>query len=265
MPRQGIYNAWNEGIRLAKRKYIHIATSDDSMQDTFLAEMINALDEQPKCGIAHCCLQIIDENDLPSATQNWNDYPSARYFGDRINQNHIRHAPHDGILHAFIKTVYHSINQLLIRTSVFTDLGLFKEDCGPIADFEWGMRASLFRDVVHVPKYLASWRVHHQQATTRDTQNDPATYAKLIEWVNNNIDLYRQSSMGLPNLTKRELTHVYTANRRYYSRQVLRVTHPFLYKMSRRLLPFNHVYLNGLAEARAYFRDNNLERLVEIC
>jgi glycosyltransferase involved in cell wall biosynthesis len=181
--KEGIYKAWNSGIELAKGEFIYIATSDDTMTDNCLEELVKALNKEIECGIAHCSLTIIDENGKPHPVKKWDRFLPSVYFGELMKKPHIRIAPHDGILHCGIKTVYTSIVQLLIRKSLFKKVGLFLTDQGSIADFEWEMRASLAANTVHVPLYLASWRIHALQATTDTIQTTPATYEKLRELV----------------------------------------------------------------------------------
>ena len=177
--REGIYKAWNCGIALAKGTYVYIATSDDTMAPAFLEKMVHALDTYTECGIAHCCLTIIDENGSPSDKANWDEYYPGQYFKELLKKKHIRLAPHDGILHCGIKTVYTSITQLLIRKSVFEKVGDFLTTYGSIADFEWGMRSSLVCDVLHVPEYLATWRYYVGQATRDSLQREITTYHTL--------------------------------------------------------------------------------------
>jgi glycosyltransferase involved in cell wall biosynthesis len=164
-PRRGMYANWNNCVRLAAGEYVYIATSDDTMAPTLLERMAAALDEHPECDLAHCKLKIIDEKGNPHPDLNWDRFYCAAYFGDWINRTHIRRAPHDGLLHCGLRTVYTSITQLLIRRTLFDRVGLFMTDCGSIADFEWGMRASLLADTIHIPAYLATWRVHGGQET----------------------------------------------------------------------------------------------------
>lgn len=162
---RGIYPNWNRCLELAQGEYVLIAPSDDTMERNFLEYMVRALDENSDCDLAHCKLRIIDENGGPSRALSWEQLFSTKYFGEWIDRPHIRRAPHDGILYCGVRTVYTSITQLLIRRRLFDRIGMFSTRFGPAADFEWGMRASLLASTVHVPHYLAAWRVHQGQNT----------------------------------------------------------------------------------------------------
>lgn len=180
-PRRGMYANWNNCVRLARGKYVYIATSDDTMSPDCLERLAAALDEHPECDLAHCKLRIIDENGDPHPDLRWDKFYGPAYFGARLDRSHIRLAPHDGLLHCGVRTVYTSITQLLIRKSLFERIGLFRTDCGSIADFEWGMRVSLAVHTVHVPAYLATWRVHPDQGTDVDYLHSPECLRRLAK------------------------------------------------------------------------------------
>ncbi|MDJ1491709.1 glycosyltransferase [Cytophagaceae bacterium DM2B3-1] len=165
-PPKGPYDAWNKGIDKSTGEYIYIATSDDTMVSQCLEQMVSALDKHQVCDIAHCNLRVIDEQGEASSLLDWDDVPI--YFDGLIqtNQSNIRYAPYDGLVHCAEGGVYMSITQLLIRKRLFEKIGLFLTNYGSIADFEWTMRASLLYHTIHIPKYLATWRIHPKQATS---------------------------------------------------------------------------------------------------
>ncbi len=258
-PKRGIYNAWNEGLKLARGEFIYVATSDDTMEPDMLEKMVEILEDCPSCGIAHCCLSIIDERGSLKK-DNWDSFYPSTYFGDLMKEKHIRLAPHDGILHAFIKTVYTSITQLVIRRSVFNKTGLFIEDGGSIADFEWGMKAGLMNNVVHLPEYLAAWRIHDEQATTHSIQEDPKTYKKLKEFV---VLAYEQWLINNDKMAfgynVDDLLAVYDAAEKYYvtGQQNKRLVHRIINKFKRK-----PTQPDNIALAKAYATAKELEKLI---
>lgn len=164
-PRAGMYANWNNCIRLARGEYVYIATSDDTMSPDCLEKMAGGLDRHLSCDLCHCCLTVIDEQGHELEGW-WLSLPPQVFYGSLVFQKHIRKAPLDGVLHGCLNTIYHSITQLLIRRTVFARWGVFRTDWGSRGDFEWEMRASLACDTLHIPEYLASWRIHPTQATS---------------------------------------------------------------------------------------------------
>ncbi|SRX75402.1 glycosyltransferase [Aequorivita antarctica] len=168
---KGVYNAWNIGVKKSKGNYIYFATSDDSMTPNCLEELHKGFSLAPSCSIAHCCLKIIGENSEKKEELDWRKFFAQKYFEDLTNKYHIRKAPLVGILYATHQTIIHSFTQVLIRREVFDKIGYFIEDKGPQADLEWGMRAGLSVDMVHIPLELATWRVHSNQLTLIDSSH----------------------------------------------------------------------------------------------
>ena len=215
--RKGMYANWNNCLRLAKGDYIYIATSDDTMVPEALEKMVMALEKNPCCDLAHCKLRIIDEDNNSSDQKLWDNFFTVRYFGDLINQNHIRKAPHDGVLHFSGITVYTSITQLLIRRSLFNRIGLFLENYGSIADYEWVMRATLITDTVHVPEYLATWRLHSIQATSDDRINLAKSSGKFLEMANHALKIAHHLRPSIiKSLNTKKLKYILKKEKLYY-------------------------------------------------
>ena len=200
-PRDGIYTNLNRALERCSGDYVYVATSDDTMRLDCLERMVKVLERNSQCGLCHCCLELIDGNGtVLNSDQAWENWVTQQYFGEWIHRYHVRRAPHDGILHLGFYTVYSSLTQLLIRRRVFQELGLFRTDCSPHADFEWGMRISLQENVLHVPLKLATWRRHDRQATSpnsllraRAAGEFPRLVRKALETLNiRNPDLALQ-------------------------------------------------------------------------
>jgi glycosyltransferase involved in cell wall biosynthesis len=175
-PRKGIYAGFNDCIALARGQYVYIATSDDTMMPDCLAKMAQALESHPDCGLCQCGLVIIDENGLPVPSEKqWTNYTLGSYNQNLVSQKNRRLAPHDGIVHPALFTIYTSVTQLLIRKGVFDRIGLFDGRWGSISDFEWEMSAGLVENCIYIPEKLATWRLHPDQAT----QDVHTTQARL--------------------------------------------------------------------------------------
>lgn len=181
-PREGIYPGLNRCLQQVHGEYIYIATSDDTMEPDCIQKMVAALAAHPECGICHSCLRVID-SDGHVIENMWRRVPVSRYFAEWMDCPHIRRAPHDGILHSAVYTVYTSLTQLLFRRSVLDEVGLFRADWGSEGDFEWGMRASLVHDTVHVPEALSAWRVYEEQATAGVALRSAARHERLCDMV----------------------------------------------------------------------------------
>ena len=208
-PREGVYAGINSCLEQARGKYIYIATSDDTMTPDCLEKMVSALETHPNCDIAHCCLSIIDETGQQAQKQ-WKVWDKTKFFGEYIDQQHIRLAPYDGILHCALGTLYSSLTQLLIRRKVFERVGDFRTDFGSHGDFEWGIRAGFTSNTIHVPYYLATWRVHSKQATQNAfifSAEGQALWCTMIESAI--MTLADRAIIHASNLKIKQLTHCY--------------------------------------------------------
>ena len=165
-PREGLYANWNNCIRQARGEHVYIATSDDTMSPDFLEKMVAALDKNPGCGVAHCCLDFIDEHGMKiSSGHCWDNWGTTRFFGDWNKKYHVRPRGHDAVVALALRTVYFSVTQILVRRDLFDLTGMYESRWGSFGDFEWQMRAALATKTVHVPEYLATWRLHPRQAS----------------------------------------------------------------------------------------------------
>jgi glycosyltransferase involved in cell wall biosynthesis len=213
-PRDGIYTNLNRALELSVGEYVYIATSDDTMTPDCLEQMLGALERNPNCGVCHCCLEVIDENGRPvHSAEAWENWKQQKYFGEWVHIPHLRRAPHDGLLHFGLYTIYTSLTQLLIRRRVFQELGLFRTDCHSYADFEWGMRVGLNENDVHIPKTLATWRRHTRQATQTTEMLRTRAQGEFHRLVRKALKSLQSRNPELAQALRRsDLNHFYLAN-----------------------------------------------------
>ncbi len=165
-PRDGIYTNINRAIKLARGRYVYIATSDDTMASDCLQRMAAALEANPDCGLAHCALRRLGADGVPESPDWWRlESVFSRSSAGMLERTHRRRAPLDGLLHLLGCSVYVSLTQLLIRRDLFERIGYFESRWGSIGDLNWDMRAALATDTIHVAGTWASWRLHPDQAT----------------------------------------------------------------------------------------------------
>ena len=177
IPREGLYAALNRGLELVTCEFLHIATCDDTMSPEFLTEMLEAFSRCPEAGIAACDVRLINrkgdelsDGDLRGrlgkrAAKNLLSLDVVRTaFANEPQRNlNYRPVPHDCLLHFDGRSVYLSLNQLVIRTDAVRAAGPFDTNIGSVADFDWLLRLTNSTGTVHVPKKLAMWRFHGNQ------------------------------------------------------------------------------------------------------
>jgi hypothetical protein len=190
-PRQGTPGSWTPCVRAARGEYVYIATSDDTMPPDCLEKLVAALDAHPECDLAHCPLRAVDEHgrEITSVRDWWMRGSSfAISSGPLLSSLHVRQAPFDGLLHLLGGSVYTSITQLLIRRSLFDRIGLFESTWGSVGDFNWGMRAGLVANSVHVPDTWGGWRVHSSQATAAVRLDSPEHLRKVDAMIRHAVE-----------------------------------------------------------------------------
>jgi glycosyltransferase involved in cell wall biosynthesis len=205
-PREGIYPGWNACIRQAKGEYVYIATSDDTMSPDCLEKLVAALDQHPDCGVAHCCLTFIDEKSRPIlAGHCWDNWPTTLFLGEWNKKHHVRPRGHDAVVALGLKTAYYSITQILVRRSLFDEAGLFEKRWEPYGDLEWQMRAALTTKTVHIPEYLATWRLHPQQASQFERHVKAVRDGLYLEMANAVVQFSRNRNLPFPGGLPRRL------------------------------------------------------------
>ena len=200
IPREGLYAALNRGLQLAGGEFLHIATCDDSMAPDFLAQMLAAFAQCPEAGIAVCDVRLISRHDddlsyadlAPHLTRHAAnnllslDRVRTAFANEQPRNLNYRPVPHDCLLHFDGRSLYLSLNQLLIRTKLARSARPFKTTIGSVADFDWLLGLTSSTGTVHFPEKLAMWRFHGNQLSlqrdeSRATSREVAAKGALAD------------------------------------------------------------------------------------
>ncbi len=182
VPRAGLYAGWNDCLRRAGGEYIYMATADDTMCSDCLEKLVSTLEREKKAkgkmygnmnvprpgwhglpwNISMCNFDYIDENGevIPPPLP-----PAGQFYGDERFQAHIRPGHVEFLVHLLIGTTWTTMTAVLFPRALLEKTGLFRTDCGALADRFWAYKSALFADTVVVPETLATWRQHSQQGS----------------------------------------------------------------------------------------------------
>jgi glycosyltransferase involved in cell wall biosynthesis len=209
-PREGTPGSWNPCIAQARGEYVYVATSDDTMTPDCLEKLVAALDQHPDCGVAHCCLTFIDEKSRPVLTGHcWENWTTTIFLGEWNRKLHVRPQGHDTVMALGMGTAYYSITQILVRRSLFETIGVFEKKWKSFGDLEWQMRAALATKTVHIPEYLATWRIHPQQATQTEGYLKAARAGCFLQMADSVIEFSRLHNLPFPGGLPKRLRSFY--------------------------------------------------------
>jgi glycosyltransferase involved in cell wall biosynthesis len=218
-PRQGVYKAINEAIRLARGDYVYIATADDTMEPECIERLLQLARRGGANCIAQCGLCLINEEGI-SLDDSFQWPSNAEWFsalGTAFEQSHYRRAPYDGAAVLLFGTLITSLTQALFPRSAFHRLGGFPSDFGSAGDMAWEGLAGFFYDVSYTPERLATWRFHGAQATRNPIAGELGWAERRVrigDWI---IDELRRHDEQLAN---RATVHRLTEFNRFWKRRL---------------------------------------------
>ena len=146
----GLVGSWNGCIDRARGEWVHILHSDDVVYPGFYARFKGAVKASDDVGAAFCRYVIMDEN------ERW------VYLSDLE-----RDTP--GILPDFIYKICAfqriSTPTIVVRRSVYENLGGYRLDLSFYADWEMWARIAAHYPMWYEPEPLAAWRAHSGSKT----------------------------------------------------------------------------------------------------
>jgi glycosyltransferase len=139
-PDSGLYAAMNKGIGLTTGEIIGILNADDMYADNNVLSKVGVIFKDPAVEVCYGDLEYVAENDPCSVVRSWKAGPFDR---DRFFNGWM--PPHP---------------TLFLRKSVYEKYGLFREDFGTAADYEFMLRIFVKNNLNahYIPKVLVRMR-----------------------------------------------------------------------------------------------------------
>ena len=164
VPREGVYAGWNECLKCASGRYIHVATADDTVSPDFLEKLVAMLEQHQDVDLAVC------QFDFTDASGTVTEPPRRcldRVYGKWLDVPHLRPSETEILIHLCLGGIpWTTAGALVFRRSLLDKTGMFRRDLGPRADMPWALRASLHSGTISLPDKMATFRQHPDQAST---------------------------------------------------------------------------------------------------
>ncbi|MCP3928290.1 MAG: glycosyltransferase family 2 protein [Bacteroidetes bacterium] len=154
---KGMEAASNIGVKASSSEYIMVHDDDDTIEPTFLEEMLKFIESNALMG-AVCYSSRVDE----------------KIVGGKIKITGRR--PYNGHLDAIYLADVLEINpftpiSFLFKREVFNEIGLFNEELPVIGDWEFHLRFLQKYDIGLLKKFLANYH-HRMGANTNDVMGN---------------------------------------------------------------------------------------------
>jgi glycosyltransferase involved in cell wall biosynthesis len=153
---RGRSEARNEGIRLAKGKYIAFLDSDDLWKKEKLSHQILQMEQQPECGFSHTFIDNFRDN-FVSSDEAYNQHVDREYV--RALKRGYTYSGMSRHCTMFWSTV-------VVRKDVALETGLLDSSCETYEDWDWYLRASLVTCVTTIGERLTWYRLHEGNSST---------------------------------------------------------------------------------------------------
>ncbi|MDP4086252.1 MAG: glycoside hydrolase family 99-like domain-containing protein [Bacillota bacterium] len=179
---KGAHASINEGLKVAKGKYITIINTDDLYETNRLEVMINCLKEK-NADLAFSKVSTIDGNGEVCINE------EGQYY-NAIQEEMLNH-PNINIP-LFRQNVAISTGNMLFTKELIDKIGEFK-DYKYIHDWDFILRATLKKEPIFVPKTTYLYRLHESNSFKELSKNQELTNAEVEDVLGN---LYKKLFNG---------------------------------------------------------------------
>jgi glycosyltransferase involved in cell wall biosynthesis len=173
--RLGLVENWNFCVQQclaaeAPPKYIKFLCQDDLLAPTCLAEMVAGMEQNQALGMSFSRRDLISENEirpdlawLANLTDFWDRLQPLQAGLDLLGDRNFLKCPDNK---------FGEPSNVLIRTEIFKQIGNFDPSFRQYCDLEMWIRICTYYQVAFIDQPLASFRLHEQQTSNLNQQND---------------------------------------------------------------------------------------------
>ena len=146
----GVLASLNDGLRMAKCRYVIFASSDDVILPGLFAESLDLLEQYPQSSMCAGQTKIYDERKQPDNQLNFGPVlPRTGYYTPELALKYMKR-------YGF----WFVGNTVMFRRQMLTDVGGFPGDLGPLCDSFISQVLALSYGFCYIRKPLASMRIN---------------------------------------------------------------------------------------------------------
>jgi GT2 family glycosyltransferase len=175
-----VFAQWNRGVRAARGEYVWIAESDDAADPRFLETLVGLLDAHPAAGLAYCKSLSIDEaGNVLGEVDPW----TRPLDPTRWDKDFVTGGPDECRRYLSHRNTIPNASAVLIRKSVFEQVGHANETMRMLGDWEMWVRVLLASDLAYSARPLNFYRHTHDQSVRRTTLKEPVHLKHYLQIV----------------------------------------------------------------------------------
>jgi glycosyltransferase involved in cell wall biosynthesis len=168
-PNRGLCHTINEGLSIARGKYVALLASDDTWEADKLARQVAVLEEEPASAACYSDYWAIDASGLRvGSSQEVYPFRGGDIYMDLVDMRFIPLS-----------------SATLFRRDVLLEVGGLDEALRITEDLSLWLKVAKDRPVAYIPERLASYRMHEENASKRipEALRDDwrSTFAALLE------------------------------------------------------------------------------------
>jgi glycosyltransferase involved in cell wall biosynthesis len=165
-----VFKQWNKGVRAARGRYVWIAESDDVADPKFLETLVGMLDANPTAGLAYCKSLSIDDDGKVIGNVN----PWVRSLDpERWESDFVATGLDECRRYFCHRNTIPNASAVLIRKSVYEQVGYANEEMRLLGDWEMWVRILLASDLAYTAQPLNYYRHPHDRSVRITSMKHP--------------------------------------------------------------------------------------------